>query len=104
MTERARPKIMDVVAANGVPFRVTYGHRKYLDGTYTLVPVVSFFDLRYDHTEHGQFVADYLPETLISRNEHYSLNMNGGVESWTVDRWTLRNVCEWLLTHIRQEG
>jgi hypothetical protein len=95
--------IMDVVAYNKVPFRVVYGVRNGLSGEpLTDYPVVSFYDRRYDFTEHGQFVSDYHPTTLIDRDISYGLNLYGRVENWSVDRGTMVTVLDWLETLLER--
>lgn len=93
--------VMDIVAKNGVTFRVAYGHREYLNGEFSKYPVVSFYDRRYTHTENGQFIADYLPESIFDHDERYGLDLNGGVESWYIDRWVMQNIRAWLLNVTR---
>lgn len=47
-------------------------------------PAVEFYDVRYDHTPHGQFVARYYAETLLSRPRG-GLDLYGGADAWKVD-------------------
>lgn len=90
-------RMVDVVTDRGVPFRVTFGKREYRDGTYSPYQVVSFYDARYDFTEHGQFVSDYNPETLLERVSGYPLCLNGDYADWTIDASTMKLVTSWLV-------
>jgi len=93
-------RMVDVVTEKGIPFRVTFGRRKYRDGSYSTTEVVSFYDSRYDFTEHGQFVSDYNPETLLEMRTGTPLHLQGGEPNWVIDGWTMRLVTSWLVHHI----
>jgi hypothetical protein len=51
-------------------------------------PLVEFYDVRYPHTEFGQFVSRYYVETILSDKgngpKNSGLNLHGGVPEWTV--------------------
>lgn len=94
-------RMVDVVTDRGVPFRVTFGKREYRDGTYSLTDVVSFYDSRYDHTPHGQFVSDYCPETMLERGRGYGLCLNGDYADWTIDAGTMDLVRSCLINWVR---
>lgn len=93
--------VLDIVAANGVPFRVVYGKRPYLGGSYSATEVVAFYDRRHvGMTDHGQFVSDYYAESLFEDHSiGYDLNLYGGVDSWVIDYTTMRLVRSWLRHH-----
>ena len=93
-------RMVDVVTDRGVPFRVTFGKREYRDGTHSPYDVVSFYDARYDFTEHGQFVSDYNPETLLERQRGYGLCLNGDYADWTIDGSTMNLVTSWLVHQV----
>lgn len=93
-------RIIDIVSANRIPFRVVYGKRQYRDGSYSSFEVVSFYDRRFPHTAHGQFVSDYNPETMLERERGYGLNLDGGVPNWTIDAGTMDLVRSWLIHHV----
>ena len=88
--------VIDVVSDSGVPFRVVYGQREYLNGELSEHPVVSFYDRRYMHTPYGQFVSDYCRETLLDRDKNYGLDLCGGVADWALSRNLMQIVCNWL--------
>ncbi|MFD4474680.1 hypothetical protein ACFWPU_00985 [Streptomyces sp. NPDC058471] len=81
--------VMDFQAANGVPFRAVVEGDK-----------VSFYDRRYNHTEHGQFTGGrYYHDTLLDdapRLRESGLNLYGGVDSWRVDAKSMDAVLTWL--------
>lgn len=82
--------LIDVISTKGVPFRVVLGKR--MDDV-----VVSFYDRRYDHTEHGQFVSDYRPGDLYNFCQNkFNLNLYGGVDNWQMDRDNLMIIGLWL--------
>lgn len=93
---------LSVTAANGVPFTVRLvrkGDHYGLDGC--LVhdeddPLVEFYDARYPHTEYGQFVSRYYLSTLLD-DPVWGLDLDGGVEDWTVDGDTMSTVYVWLV-------
>lgn len=93
-------RIIDIVTDRGIPFRVVYGKRAYRDGTVSPYEVVAFYDARYDFTEHGQFVSDYNPETMLERERGYGLNLDGGVPNWTVDAGAMDLVRSWLVHQV----
>lgn len=100
---------LDVRAANGVPFRVVYipvgetspnfptvvvanvTHLTGIDGD-----LVEFYDLRYPHTPDGQFVSRYYVDTLLRDIRGHELDLDGGIDDWTVDADTMRVVLGWL--------
>jgi hypothetical protein len=88
--------VMDIKAANGVPFRVVYGVRNGLSGKpLTTYPVVAFYDRRSQHTAYGQFVSDYRVDDLMW-HPYYGLNLDGGVGAWTVDINNMVVIMDWL--------
>lgn len=66
-------------------------------------PIVYFYDMDYIPTVGGQFTGgSYLVESLMDWNErtdNTSLNLNGGVPAWTIDRRTMDGVIQWLVWH-----
>lgn len=90
-------RIIDIVTDNGIPFRVVYENRVYRSGAIAAKPTVAFYDARYDFTEHGQFVADYNPETLLERQRGYAMPLNGDYADWTIDGSTMNLVLTWLV-------
>ena len=86
--------IMDVVAENGVPFRVILDTDEDRDGEKGMV---YFFDLRYPHTENGQFTgANYRYQTMMEHPRFAGLNLHGGVDNWTLDGDTFNLIFMWL--------
>lgn len=49
-----------------------------------IMPLVEFYDSRYPHTEHGQFVSRYYLDTILNRDPRFGLSLDGGIEEWTV--------------------
>lgn len=95
----------DFVAENGVPFRcrivrkgMAYGrdfcltHDKH-------EPLVEFYDRRYPHTTHGQFVSRYSMETLIASGadvQERGLCLQGDVPDWALDPVTMTVVLRFI--------
>lgn len=89
--------VLDVIAESGIPFRVVYGKRTYLSGKESVNVLVSFYDRRYPSLgEHGQFVSDYYPETLMDDRLTSGLNLHGGEDDWSIDAKTMSLVFGWL--------
>lgn len=96
---RANHFTLDVVAANGTPFRViayapnAAGPIRAYDPTKARV---EFYDRRYPHTSQGQFTGgSYLLETLLE-GSGWGLCLAGGVAAWSIDEATMRLVEQWL--------
>lgn len=47
-------------------------------------PLIEFYDARFPHTPHGQFVSRYYAHTLAASTEN-GLTLHGGVPDWVVD-------------------
>lgn len=63
-------------------------------------PLVEFYDRRYAHTPHGQFVSRYYASTLLSSpNASGGINLHGGVPEWTVGDEVMGIVIPWLENH-----
>lgn len=91
--------MIDVETSQGVPFRVVYGPRKSLLSDELLHqgrPIVSFYDRRYDFTEHGQFVSDYELSKILTHTKGVGLDLYGGEPNWVVDGSTLGLIEAWL--------
>ena len=88
-------KIFKVTAENGVPFtvrRVDFGDKYGLDNCKThneQEPLIEFYDARYPHTEWGQFVTRYYQTSLTSKEKGYGLNLDGGIDEWSMDEKSL---------------
>jgi hypothetical protein len=92
---------LDVLADNGVPFRVLVvptgscpnhpSARKYYEGS----PMVEFYDRRYDHTADGQFICRYNLDTMLERPDA-GLCLYGDEPSWTIDYHTMTLIHLWL--------
>lgn len=88
--------IIDIIAANGVPFRAVYGYREYRDGSLSKTPVMTFYDRRSQEFDmHGQFVADYDSDTFLSHGS-YALDLYGPVASWILDFHSVSLIQTWL--------
>lgn len=95
--------IMDVTAANGVPFRVLvhpspHPYRGILPQDHL---VVEFYDRRWDFSPagYGQFTgARYMIETLRERGTDRGLDLVGYVPDWKIDKVTWSMIHQWLST------
>jgi len=48
-------------------------------------PVVEFYDMRYPHTQFGQFISSYYICTLLQSDKlGCGLNLHGGVPEWSI--------------------
>ncbi|WNN94805.1 hypothetical protein SEA_PHREDRICK_252 [Streptomyces phage Phredrick] len=101
---------MDVIAANGVPFRavlltdgVSENYGKLNDNG---KPEIEFYDMRDKHTSDGQFTgARYYTETLLEDRGWYpgkvgGLNLHGGVDDWTLDDEVYQQILDWVVTSL----
>lgn len=104
-----RARFADFIAGNGVPMRVriiykgdAYGR----DGCIVAesdMPLVEFYDRRYDHTEHGQFISRYYLKSLLDRG-YGGLLLDGGVPAWQVSADNMsRTVLPLLAAAMREE-
>lgn len=93
-------ELLDVTTRSGVPLRVV------LIPTCEVGPnptrkkagqdaTVEFYDRRYPHTEHGQFITDYYADHVGP----YPLRLYGDEPDWQVDVDTMRLVRSWLANH-----
>lgn len=91
---------LDVITANRIPFRVVYGIRNDIHGKpiSKYGPVVSFYDRRYPEMSNpdGQFVSDYVPNTILDFDPDCALNLMGNVAAWSIDRATMLIIRTWL--------
>ena len=82
--------ILDVTAANGVPFRVEFN---------ATAGLITMFDRRHDFTEHGQKICQYRVDTLLADeypDNQAGLLMAGGVPDWSIDGPTMQVVRLWM--------
>lgn len=93
---------MDVLAENGVPFRVVFlpwGTSENYPAAKSSVPTVEFYDRRYDHTPDGQFTGGrYTLDTIMEGNSFSGLVLDTGSPNWRIDGDTMRLVRKWLNT------
>lgn len=60
-------------------------------------PLVEFYDARYDHDGNlGQFVSRYYLSTLLDVDDTTHLNLDGGIDSWTVSKFSMDKILRWL--------
>lgn len=59
-------------------------------------PLVEFYDSRYPHTEHGQFVSRYYASTLLERVKNVGLDLYGGANDWKIESKEMDTVIDWL--------
>lgn len=95
--EAQQPKehVIDVIAANGVPFRLVYGVRTNNRGYVASYPTIATYDRRYPMDTHGQFITDHMSDDFLSRGS-YSLDLSSDVDAWTLDRGTVDFLRAWL--------
>jgi hypothetical protein len=96
----------EFTAASGVPFRVRIVNRGERYGLRSITnegpePLVEFYDRRWDHTEHGQFVTRYYASTLLGHLG--GLCLDGGVGGWSVDAASMANVREFVRRNVPAE-
>jgi len=80
----------------------TYGRAMCL--TNDKAPMVEFYDVRYLHTQYGQFVSRYYISTILSqdsRGGEYSngLCLDGRVPAWHVSAEDMAQVVTFLKEH-----
>jgi len=77
------------IKSNGIPFNVV------LHLNSENKQVVSFYDGRYDFTEHGQFTGgSYYLEDIADHEG--GLCLHGGVSDWNIDEKGMKRVVKWL--------
>lgn len=94
---------LDVIATNGVPFRVVYLPADTPSEHYPAEHEdargrsrVEFYDRRYDHTPDGQFTGGrYYVEDILDRR-YNALMLVADIHQWTVDAGTVRFVQAWI--------
>lgn len=62
-------------------------------------PLVEFYDVRYPHTEYGQFVSRYRKSTLIGAGDRLvnsGLSLDGSSQEWSVTPNGMRQVVEFI--------
>lgn len=57
--------------------------------------LVEFYDSRFPHCEHGQFISRYYLHTLQGRTHGQGINLDGGVADWRIDGATADKVTAW---------
>jgi len=67
-------------------------------------PMVEFYDVRYPHTQYGQFVSRYYISTILSQDSRggdYSngLCLDGRVPAWQVSAEDMAQVITFLKEH-----
>jgi len=91
---------MDVVAENGIPFRVVVlvkgRSENFVTASMGERSLVEFYDMRYSHTPDGQFTGHriYLHDAIVAPE----FILDYGVEDWRIDSVTSRMVREWMLS------
>jgi len=102
-----------VIAQNGIGFFarvIAVGDRYGLtdsiihDDSHDHGPMVEFYDARYPmHNKPGQFVSRYYIDTLADRGparNAFGLNLDGGIDDWTLDGATLETLLEWVTDQL----
>jgi hypothetical protein len=95
-------KVTSVTNRNGLSFAVRlvetgdkYGRNLCLTHEETR-PMVEFYDMRYPHTELGQFVSRYYADTLLNHGFRRGLDLDSGEPDWSVDGDAIVLVMRWL--------
>ena len=57
-------------------------------------PMIEFYDPRYQHTPHGQFISRYNVSTIMDHTG--GLWLYGGVDEWTVSGADMAEIRAWL--------
>ena len=103
---------LQVVNRVGVQFNVTLEEKN--EEYYELFPhakqyetgelVVCFYDNRYfkDHNELGQFVSSYYISTFNEVDDNYGLNLDGGIDDWSISGKNIAEVKEWISSYMEQ--
>jgi hypothetical protein len=89
---------LDVVAENGIPFRVVVlvdgRSENFNTSSMGDRSLVEFYDRRYDFTPDGQFTGHRLNlDTALEASQYV---MDYSVEAWSMDTRTSRTVRDWL--------
>lgn len=60
---------------------------------------VTFYDARFpSFGPHGQQVSKYYISTILEDCGHYALDLDGGIDDWTVPADSMKQVVEFLAT------
>lgn len=98
MSDKLNTFHLDTVAENGISFRVVVlvngKSENFSTASLGNRTLVEFYDRRYDFTPDGQFVSRYYLDTMLEHSG--ALNLHGGVDNWTLDSVTFRQVRSWL--------
>ena len=63
--------------------------------------LVEFYDVRFDHTPLGQFIARYYAETLLEDDGFGPFELDGGNPNWTVGDVAMERVTTWLRDELQ---
>lgn len=99
---------LTVPSATGVPIRVrllrageTYGATGALTAT---ADFVEFYDARYRHTDHGQFISRYHADSILGRDGWGSrsggLVLNTSQPDWELDDTQMAGVRTWVADRL----
>ena len=83
-----------------VPKGAAYGAEDCLTNEGSLM--VEFYDIRYPHTEYGQFVSRYYAKTLLPHRGG-GLCLDGGIPNWTLDAPSMTKAMDAVVTHLASE-
>jgi hypothetical protein len=105
-------KIIEVInQKTKIPFTVTVifkGEKHGLNDCLTHeneIPLVEFFDARYNHTQYGQFTGgSYFATTLLGLDgyggteigQYKGLCLDGDIPQWYIDAGTCKLIATWL--------
>jgi len=82
-----------------VPTGAAYGLEDCLTNDGGLM--VEFYDTRFPHTEHGQFVSRYYASTLLPWKGG-GLCLDGGVPNWSLDAGAMREAMDAVVSYLVQ--
>lgn len=66
-------------------------------------PIVEFFDWRYSHNLHGQFISRHYAETLLDLRDELDLLLDGGLPDWRVTKEGVALVKEFIRQQLNPE-
>jgi hypothetical protein len=65
------------------------------------MPMVEFYDTRFDHSPLGQFIARYDADTLVEDDGFGPFELDGGNPNWTVGDVAMDRVTTWLRDELQ---
>lgn len=72
-------------------------------------PCIEFYDLRYPFTTilthkegalQGQFISRYYVSTIMEREPHRGLCLDGGIPNWDIDADNMDRIIDWMDLYV----